>query len=67
MSSVMRSDNEFISRYDYIEQQGAQLFESAKADLKAMVGDDEREVYCDLLTIARGADHCIAKENQYDD
>jgi predicted phage-related endonuclease len=65
-------DNEFISRcHDYIEQQGnAQLFESAKADLKAMVGDDEREVYCDLLTIKRdkrGSLRIAVKENHYDD
>ena len=65
-------DNEFISRcHDYIEQQGnAQLFESAKADLKAMVGDNEREVYCDLLTIKRdkrGSLRIAVKENHYDD
>lgn len=49
------SDNEFISRcHDYIEQEAnAKLFESAKADLKAMVASDEREVYSDLLTIKR--------------
>ena len=63
------SDNEFISRcHDYIEQeQNAKLFESAKADLKAMVGDDEREVYCDLLTIKRdkrGSLRVTVKENQ---
>lgn len=48
-------DNEFISRcHDYIEQEAnAKSFESAKADLKAMVDDTEREVYCDLLTIKR--------------
>lgn len=48
-------DNEFISRcHDYIEkQESAASFESAKSDLKAMVGDNEREVYCDLLTIKR--------------
>jgi hypothetical protein len=62
------SDNEFISRcHDYIEQeQNAKLFESAKADLKAMVGDDEREVYCDLLTIKRdkrGSLRVTVKEN----
>jgi|TARA_R100000081_G_C4789147_1_gene156479 predicted phage-related endonuclease len=65
-------DNEFISRcHDYIEQQSnAQLFESAKADLKAMVGDNEREVYCDLLTIKRdkrGSLRIAVKENHYDD
>ena len=28
-------------------------FENAKKDLKAMVADNEREVYCDQLTIRR--------------
>ena len=62
------SDNEFISRcHDYIEQeQSAKSFESAKSDLKAMVSDDEREVYCDLLTIKRdkrGSLRITTKEN----
>mgnify|MGYP001483339375 CR=1 FL=1 len=62
------SDNEFISRcHDYLEQeQSAKLFESAKSDLKAMVGDNEREVYCDLLTIKRdkrGSLRIMTKEN----
>lgn len=62
------SDNEFISRcHDYIEQESnAKAFESAKADLKAMVADDEREVYCDLLSIKRdkrGALRINIKEN----
>ncbi len=49
------SDNEFISRcHDYIEHEpNAKLFDSAKSELKAMVSNDEREVYCDLLTIKR--------------
>ena len=49
------SDNEFISRcHDYIQYEAdAKSFESAKADLKAMVANHEREVYCDLLTIKR--------------
>ena len=49
------SDNEFISLcHDYINfQEQAQAFESAKSDLKAMVGNNEREVYCNLLTIKR--------------
>lgn len=48
-------DNEFISRaHDYINNQAAaKAFDNAKSDLKAMVGNDEREVYCDLLTIKR--------------
>ncbi len=63
------SDNEFISRcIDYIEQEAnAKSFESAKADLKAMVADNEREVYCDLLTIKRdkrGALRIAIKENK---
>mgnify|MGYP005987324075 CR=1 FL=1 len=62
------SDNEFISRcHDYIEQEAnAKSFESAKADLKAMVANNEREVYCDLLTIKRdkrGALRINVKEN----
>jgi predicted phage-related endonuclease len=62
------ADNEFISRcHDYIEQEtNAKSFESAKADLKAMVADNEREVYCDLLTIKRdkrGALRINVKEN----
>lgn len=61
-------DNEFISRvHDYIEQEAnSKTFESAKADLKAMVGHDEREVYCDLLTIKRdkrGSLRITVKEN----
>jgi len=63
------TDNEFISRcHDYIEQEAnAKSFESAKADLKAMVADNEREVYCDLLTIKRdkrGALRIAVKENK---
>lgn len=63
------SDNEFISRcHDYIQHEtNAKLFESAKSDLKAMVGDDEREVYCDLLSIKRdkrGSLRVTVKENQ---
>lgn len=63
------ADNEFISRcHDYIEQEAnAKSFESAKADLKAMVADNEREVYCDLLTIKRdkrGALRIAVKENK---
>lgn len=48
-------DNEFISKaHDYIHNQAAaKAFDNAKSDLKAMVADNEREVYCDLLTIKR--------------
>lgn len=48
-------DNEFISRaIDYIQHKdAAKSFENAKSDLKQMVGSNEREVYCDILTIKR--------------
>jgi len=50
-----QKDNHFISRaVDYIEnEEAAKAFEAAKKDLKGMVGNDEREVYCDLLTVKR--------------
>ena len=49
------SDNHFISyAHDYINNQAAaKTFENAKTNLKQMVGNNEREVYCDLLTIKR--------------
>jgi len=48
-------DNEFISRaVDYLQyKESAKRFEDAKSDLKQMVGSNEREVYCDMLTIKR--------------
>jgi len=48
-------DNAFIDAANtYIENESsARLFESAKSDLKNMVADNEREVYCDLITIKR--------------
>lgn len=48
-------DNRFISAaHDFIQNQAAaKTFDNAKKDLKAMVGEDEREVYCDLLTVKR--------------
>jgi hypothetical protein len=48
-------DNEFISRaVDYLQyKDSAKRFEDAKSDLKQMVGPNEREVYCDMLTIKR--------------
>ena len=48
-------DNYFIdAAHTYVENQdAARSFESAKKDLKAMVASNEREVYCDLLTIKR--------------
>jgi hypothetical protein len=49
------TDNAFIdAAHTYIENEdAARVFGSAKADLKAMVASNEREVYCDLLTIKR--------------
>lgn len=48
-------DNEFVSRaVDFKQYQAqAKAFEAAKSDLKAMVADNEREVYCDELSIKR--------------
>ena len=49
------TDNAFIdTAHTYINNQAAaKVFEGAKADLKNMVGSNEREVYCDLLTVKR--------------
>jgi len=49
------TDNQFIdSAHDYIENEtAARSFELAKKSLKEMVSDNEREVYCDLLTVKR--------------
>ena len=66
------NDNHFISRsHDYIEnQEAAKIFEASKKDLKDMVGEDEREVYCDLLTIKRDKRGAlkvtVRKENKHD-
>lgn len=48
-------DNAFVdAAHDYIQNQAAaKTFENAKTSIKAMVGDNEREVYCDLLTAKR--------------
>jgi hypothetical protein len=48
-------DNAFIAAaHDYIENEAAaKRFDTAKKDMKDMVKADEREVYCDLLTIKR--------------
>jgi len=49
------SDNMFVDRaatYIQYYQQSIQ-FENAKKDLKQMIGDDEREVYCDQLQLKR--------------
>ena len=48
-------DNQFINSANYYinNQVSAGAFESAKKDLKAMVGDNEREVYSDILSIKR--------------
>lgn len=49
------TDNEFVSKaVDYLQyKESAKRFEDAKSDLKAMVASNEREVYCDMLTIKR--------------
>ena len=49
------SDNQFVdSAITYIENEAAaKTFESAKKQIKDMVGDNEREVYCDQLTAKR--------------
>jgi len=49
------SDNEFIFyAHEYKQNKtAAKAFETAKTNLKQMVADNEREVYCDLLTIKR--------------
>jgi hypothetical protein len=54
-------DNAFIdAAHTYIENEGsAKMFESAKKSLKQMVGQDEREVYCDLLAIKRSANNAL--------
>jgi len=48
-------DNHFISvARDYVESiDAAKTNELAKKSLKEMIGDDEREVYCDFLTVKR--------------
>lgn len=48
-------DNAFVdAAHTYIEhEQAAKTFEGAKKDLKQMVADNEREVFCDQLTIKR--------------
>jgi len=48
-------DNHFVDcAYTYATLEAdAKAFESSKKDLKQMVGDNEREVYCDHLTIKR--------------
>lgn len=49
------TDNEFISyAHEYKQNKAAaKAFETAKTTLKQMVAENEREVYCDLLTIKR--------------
>lgn len=49
------TDNAFIdAAHTYVENEAhARSFENAKKSLKDMVGDKEREVYCDLLSIKR--------------
>ena len=54
-------DNAFVSlAQDYIEGEAkAKSFEVAKKSLKQMVADNEREVYCDQLTIKRAANRSL--------
>ena len=49
------TDNEFNdAAYTYVTLEAdAKAFESAKKQIKSMVGDNEREVYCDHLTAKR--------------
>jgi len=49
------TDNAFIdAAITYIQgYERNRIFEGAKKDLKAMVSDNEREVYCDYLTVKR--------------
>ena len=49
------TDNHFVdTAYTYVTLEAdAKAFDSAKKDLKNMVGSNEREVYCDSLTIKR--------------
>ena len=48
-------DNQFVdAAVTYVNGiEHNRVFENAKKDLKAMVADNEREVYCDYLTIKR--------------
>lgn len=48
-------DNHFINvAHDYVENElAAKSFEISKKELKAMVADNEREVYCDQLIVKR--------------
>ena len=49
------TDNAFVdAAVTYIQgYEHNRVFENAKKDLKNMVSDNEREVYCDYLTIKR--------------
>lgn len=56
------NENEFVSlAHDFLEHEAAsKSFESAKKDLKLMVGDNEREVYVPgLLAIKRSANRSL--------
>lgn len=48
-------DNQFVeAAYTFVENEAAaKTFENAKKDLKSMVAGNEREVYCDTLSIKR--------------
>ena len=55
ISRDMNSDNQFMDRaHTFIETKDAhKVHESAKADLKAMLGEDERELVSDILSVRR--------------
>ena len=55
ISRDMSSDNQFMDRaHTFIETKDAhKVHESAKADLKAMLGEDERELVSDILSVRR--------------
>ena len=64
-------DNAFVdASVTYINGlEVSKKFENAKKDLKNMVADNEREVYCDYLTIKRDKRGAlrITKRNQKND
>ena len=55
------NDNAFVDAAQTFvdEMASAKTFENVKKDLKAMVGNNEREVYCDQLTIKRSANRAL--------
>lgn len=49
------SDNQFVNlAHEYVNaSQSVKQHDAIKKELRSMINDDEREVYCDLLTIKR--------------